>query len=109
MRVLRFIVNNNTIRQDPNCDFSGLFPGQEKEVMAEFEFSPEWKSGTKVAAFWSILGAEYPPQELIDGETCMIPIEALQRPAFKMQILGKHKGKRIETATITVYQSGGRA
>ena len=27
MKTLRFIVDNQTIRKDPYCDFSGLVPG----------------------------------------------------------------------------------
>ena len=108
MRVLSFIVNGTNIMQDPDCDFSGLFPGRETEIMAEFDFSPEWRNMIKVAAFWSVIGTEYPPRELIDGETCMIPIEALQKSAFKVQVLGKSKQKYIETAKITVHQSGGK-
>lgn len=108
MRLLRFIVSNDMIMRDPECDFSGLFPGRETEVMVEFDFSPEWNNMVKVAAFWSIIGTEYPPQKLVDGETCMIPVEALQRPAFKMQILGRNKHKYIETQKIIVHQSGGK-
>lgn len=109
MRVLRFIVDDTTIRQDPDCDFSGLFPGRNDEVIAEFEFSKDWESMVKVIAFWSLLGAEYPPQELMGDDTCMIPVEALQRYAFKMQVIGKYKGKRKETNNITIRQSGGKA
>ena len=108
MRVLRFIVDNTTIREDPSCDFSGLFPGRNDEVMAEFEFSKEWKSAVKVVAFWSLLGAEYPPRELNEDDTCMIPIEALRTYAFKMQIIGKVNGKRKETKKFMIRQSGGK-
>ena len=108
MRVLRFIVKGTTIMQDPDCDFSGLFPDRNNEVIAEFDFSKEWGNGIKVAAFYSLLGAEYPPQELMGDDTCMIPIEALQHYAFKMQILGKYNGKRVETNKIVIRQSGGK-
>lgn len=108
MRTLKFIVDNKTIKQDPACDFSGLFPSTEKNVMAEFTFSSEWKSAIKVIAFWSILGSEYEPQALKDGKSCMIPVEALARPAFKIQILGKKGNSKIATNKLTVYQEGGK-
>ena len=41
MRTLEFIVNNKSIIRDPDCDFSGLFPGTEKCIMAHFSFSEE--------------------------------------------------------------------
>lgn len=109
MRVLKFIVDGKTIRQDPSCDFTGLFPGTETSVVAEFSFSPEWKTGVKVAAFWSMMGSEYPPQELKDGKSCMIPTEALKRAAFKVQIFGKPNGVTTSTDKMTVYQRGGKA
>lgn len=108
MRVLRFIIAGKAIRPDPTCDFEGLFPGQNDNVEAEFEFSPEWDDRIKVVAFWSMLGNEYEPQALDEYNTCKIPIEALKRPAFKIQMLGKHRGEITETNRLTVYQRGGK-
>ena len=108
MRTLRFIVNGNTIKPDPNCDFSGLFPGREPHVNAEFEFSKEWQSCIKVVGFWSMLDAEYTPQQLEDGFSCMIPTEALERPAFKMQVFGGRKGINLQTNKIVILQAGGK-
>lgn len=113
MRTLRFIVDGTSIKQDPNCDFSGLFPGKNPDVQAEFVFSSEWENATKVAAFWSILDKEYEPQVLEDGESCAIPSEALSRASFKIQVLGK-KGKtrwstsKLSTNKLTIRQTGGR-
>lgn len=108
MRILKFIVANNSIVQDPKCDFSGLFPGRNKNVIARFDFSSEWDTSAKVVAFWSILGNEYTPQLLDEKSTCLIPSEALERPAFKMQVLGKTKHKQMETNKLIVYQYGGK-
>lgn len=108
MRVLRFIVDGTTIRQDPTCDFSGLFPGREEQMQAEFVFSPDWKSRTKVAAFWSILDKEFPPQVINDDGNCIIPIEALNKVVYKVQVIGRYKNTRIKTDCVTVYQSGNR-
>ena len=106
-RTLRFIVNGQTIMQDPSCSFSGLFPGAENHVLAEFVLSPEWKNRAKVVAFWSVLGKEYPPQVLNDTNVCEIPREVLKRPSFKIQILGKRRGQIFETNKLTIYQRGG--
>lgn len=107
MRNLKFIVNSDTIIQDPSCDFSNLFPGRNPDVQAEFTFSPEWKNRAKVVAFWSILDKEYQPQVLNDENVCQIPEEVLKRPAFKMQLLGKYRGRTFKTDKLTVYQRGG--
>jgi hypothetical protein len=63
MQTLKFIVDGQTIKPDPECDFSGLVPS----MQAEFTFSKEWESTPKVVAFYSRLGNEYPPQSLKDG------------------------------------------
>lgn len=90
MRTLKFIVEGQTIKPDPRCDFSGLVPGLQGHLQAEFTFSKEWISTPKVVAFYSRLGNEYPPQVLKDGKTCIIPAEALQKRIFKVQVLGKN-------------------
>ena len=112
MRILRFIVDNKTIKQDPSCDFTGLFPGRNPDVKAEFVFSKEWDNMVKVVAFWSILDNEYEPQVLIDN-CCSIPKEALSRASFRIQVLGR-KNKpsftktTLETNKLTIRQTGGK-
>lgn len=107
MRVLRFIVTGQVLEPDPNCDFDGLFPGRDMDVEAEFELSSEWESMIKVAAFWSMLGKEYPPQVLDEYDTCVIPEEALSKPTFKVQLFGKGRSNALRTNTVTIYQRGG--
>lgn len=109
MRILKFIVDDQIIKQNPKCDFSNLVPGTEQYVQAEFSFSPEWNGYTKVAAFWSLFGKEYPPQVLKDGKTCIIPTEALKRRAFKIQIVGKKKDTKMTTNKIQINQNGGES
>ena len=107
MRTLKFIVECQIIRQDPNCDFSNLVPGTEGYLRAEFSFSQEWKGCTKVASFWSAVGDEYPPQVLADGASCLIPAEATQKYAFKIGVVGKSSHTRIVTNKVIVKQNGG--
>lgn len=104
MRTLKFIVEGQIIRPDPNCDFSGLVPGTNQYIRAEFAFSKEWISVPKVAAFYSRLGTEYQPQALNDGRSCVIPTEALKKRRFKIRILGKNG---LVTNRVEVEQEGG--
>ena len=104
MRTLKFIVEGQIIKPDPECDFSGLVPGTDGYLLAEFTFSNEWKSVPKVVAFYSRLGNEYTPQPLMEGNHCMIPKEALRRRIFKMQILGKNG---LLTNKLEIDQKGG--
>lgn len=108
MRTLHFIVDGKTIKQDPTCDFGGLFPGKNSSIRAEFTFSSEWDNKVKVAAFWSVLDAEYEPQKLDDDMSCLIPAEALAKPTFKIQVLGKKGKDRLDTNKLTVRQTGGK-
>lgn len=108
MRTLKFIVDKQTIRQDPTCDFTGLFPGTENYLRVEFSFSQDWNDMVKVAAFWSTLGMEYEPKVLKDGKSCIIPTEALTKASFKIQVLGKKGNNRLTTNKLTINQTGGR-
>lgn len=112
MRKLSFIVNNESIQKDPSCNFSGLFPGKNPDIEAEFSFSDEWNNTVKVVAFFSMLDAEYEPQVLVDN-SCKIPKEALSRAAFKIQVIGKKTrtsfGKdKLKTDKLTIRQTGGK-
>ena len=109
MRTLKFIVEGQNLKQDPNCDFSGLFPGKNPHILAEFTLPPEWKTGLKVVAFHSILGKEYPPKPLNEDGTCEIPVEALDMPVFRIQLLRKYRTTTTMTNELTVYQKGGKA
>lgn len=106
-RTLRFIINGQTITQDPSCDFSGLFPGTENYLQAEFDFSQEWESTVKVVGFFSDMGREYEPQALNSNKTCVIPTDALKNRIFKIQIIGKNNKYTLRTNKLAVVQKGG--
>lgn len=107
MRTLKFIVEGQVLKPDPNCDFSGLVPGSEKYLRAKFDCSSEWNNCVKVAGFWSRLGNEYPPQVLTDN-ACDIPADALGSKYFKIQLIGKRKdGFKLQTNKLEICQNGG--
>lgn len=108
MRTLKFLVNGEVIKQDPSCDFSGLFSDKDSGVCAEFIFSSEWNDKIKVAAFWSMLDREYEPQALDDKNACVIPSEAFTRASFKIQVLGIGGRERLTTNKLVVLQTGGK-
>ena len=107
MKTLKFIVDGQSITLDPECDINSLVPGTDGYVKAKFTFSREWNQCVKVAAFYSNLGAEYPPQALKYGEVCDIPPEALKKSIFKVKVFGKKKDYTICTNKVTVRQKGG--
>lgn len=108
MRTLKFIVEDQIIRADPECDFNNLVPGTDGYLQAVFTFSKEWNNCVKVATFYSQMGTEYDPQILRDGKTCMIPAEALKRRIFKVQVNGRgQNSKKLTTNRLAVRQNGG--
>ena len=108
LRTLKFIVDGQSIKQDPDCDFSGLVPGTAGYLRAEFAFSPEWDNTTKVIGFFSNLGVEYEPRFLGNTRSCIIPSEALAKRIFKIRVIGKTKdGIKLTTNKVAVCQKGG--
>lgn len=106
MRKLKFIVDGQIIKQDPECDFGNLIPGSSGYLVADFAFSKEWNGTVRVAAF-SNVKKECPPQILKDGHSCIIPEEALKSKVFYINVLGKNKDSKIKTNKVKVVQNGG--
>lgn len=107
MRTLNFIVEGQTIRQDPDCDFTNLIPGSSGYLRAKFKFSNEWDKTTRVVAFYSNLGREYLPQVLANDMSCVIPPEALRKSVFKVQVIGRKNELMLRTNRVVVHQKGG--
>lgn len=108
MRILKFIVDQQTLKKDPMCDFSGLTKGTKGYLKAQFSFSKEWNGCTKVVGFYSSYGDEYRPQVLDKDNSCMIPDEALKRETFFIKVIAKRNKFLITTNKFKVTQNGGR-
>lgn len=107
MRTLKFIIDDQNISLDPKCDLTGLVPGTNGYLEASFSFSSEWDGCAKVAAFFSNLGREFTPQ-VINGSTCAIPSEALEKSVFKVQVIGQKGKYNLSTNRVVVHQRGGK-
>lgn len=108
MRVLRFLVRGQVISKDPDCDFDGLVPGSDGYLKAEFRFSPDWDGYKKVIGFSNVFHtAEFQPQVLEDGLSCIIPAEALKRKRFVLWVVGKNATEKKTTNDILIRQNGG--
>ena len=106
MRKLKFIVDNQIIKQDPDSNFNDLVPGTEGYLRVEFSFSPEWNGFSKSVAFSSPMGKKYSTEILRDGKSCAVPIEALKRRSFKIQVIGEKSRLKITTNKMAVSQNG---
>ena len=107
MRTLKFIVDQQIVKKDPLCDFSGLVVGTVGYLKAQFVFSKEWNNCVKVAGFYSANGEEYQPQVLDETGSCYIPEKALKKRSFKIQVFGKKEGYFILTNKVEIIQDGG--
>lgn len=101
MRVLKFNVNAQRLKKDPNCDFANIVAGTSGYLKAHFTFSSEWDNSIKVARFWRS-GKEY-AVELRDDE-CYIPTEALTGMTFGVSVLGQYATHRITTNRVLIRQ-----
>lgn len=103
MRILKFMVDDQSIKKDSSCDFKGLVPGTKGYLEAHFQFSDEWK-GCKRAAVFTVLGKEH-AVPLINGK-CEIPEKALTWKIFSIKVVGIRDGYRITTNKVEVLQDG---
>ena len=106
IRTLKFIVNGQIIEKDPNCDFSNLIPGTEQYLKLEFLFSPEWNGYDKVVQF-KRFKQEFAPQVLVDGKSCLIPVDAAKQKMFNIKVLGRKDKTKLNTNSVLVVQDGG--
>lgn len=103
MRILKFVVSRQSIKPDPTCDFSDIVLGTEGYLEASFSFSKEWNGCGKIAVFTK-LSKEYPVR--LEGDTCIIPAEALTFRNFYVSVIGVRPGYRINTDKAEVLQHG---
>lgn len=103
MRILKFIVDGQKIRTDPECEFSNLIPGTKGYLEAQFVLSSEW-IGCKVAASFWRYDKEYPV--LLKNGQCEIPEEVLKGKEFSVSLTGMKKDYVITTGKIKVKQEG---
>ena len=107
MRTLRFLVDKQIIKQDPECDFSNLIPGTSGYLEAEFNFSEEWNGFIRIVTFSSPLGNEYDDYCILkDGKTCILPSKPLEKDSFKIKVTGIKGEDKITTDYVTVKQGG---
>lgn len=103
MRELKFIVKQQRIRKDPDCDFSNLVAGSKGYLKAAFRFSPDWSGCKKAASFW--FGEEEHATLLDELGCCMIPEAAITGELFEVSVTGiKPDGYTIKSGKTKVRQ-----
>lgn len=106
MRTLKFNIDGQVLKLDPECDLSGLVPGTEGYLQAEFNFSNDWAGTTKTVQFFRGYGG-YAKAGLKDGKSCMIPASAAKGRKFDIRVVGEKRGSTLITNRVTIVQDGG--
>lgn len=102
MRVLEFIVEGQTVKRAPGCDFSGIVAGSSGYLFARFRFSPEWDGCKKVATFRAKGEDHHAP---LARDLCLIPEEALTSSTVLVTVHGRRPGYSIDTNQTTIPQT----
>lgn len=102
MRVLDFIVTQQTLTRDPLCDFSGLVAGSRGYLSARFRFCKEWAGCKRVAVF--VTGGKEYPVPLVNN-MCEIPAQVLTCSTVQVYVVGQRGTVRITTGTAAFPQA----
>lgn len=104
MRTLKFVVEGQSLRKDPACDFSGIVKGSKGYLQCSFSLSREWY-GCKIAtSFWSY-DKEIDAAAVVHG-VCQIPDDVTDRRRFGISLTGVKDGYRITTNKVWIEQEG---
>lgn len=103
-RVLSFIIEGQSIKKDPNCDFTGLVSGTKGFYQAKFTFDKEWKEYKRIAIFKARNITKFIP--IIDG-TCPIPDEVTEHLNYRISVLGQNGSQSIPTTEVSIRQNKG--
>lgn len=101
-RTLEFVVNEQQLEKDPNCNFRDIVAGSKNYLIAHFTFSKEWDGCVKAASFWR---GETEKAVLLDEDNrCVIPSEVLVGATFAVTVRGKKGDLEIPTNRVIVRQ-----
>lgn len=102
MRKLRFLVNGQTIKPDPSCDFSGIVANSVGYLCAEFKLDSAWTGCQVAASFWN---GKNEHAALLQKGVCEIPSKALvNRELVGVSLVGVKDNYKIATNKIYFKQ-----
>lgn len=100
-RKLRFIIDGQEIKKEPDCDFSNIVANSRGYLIASFTFLGDWNGMQKVGLFYKY-GKEY-AEKIVNNE-CIIPAEALTYTNFQVGVCGVKGDTRVFTSKASVEQ-----
>ena len=91
MQTLTFCVERDRIKKHSTFDGDTLYLDPKEPIQIRFIFSPDWDEyPLKVVGFYNRKREELTPQVLLDENTCVLPVEALDDGIFYIKILGQN-------------------
>lgn len=102
MRTLKFIVKNQKLQKDKDCDFSKIIKGSKGYLRLFFSLPEEWKKLNIAVSFYR-RGREIDAKILENGY-CDVPDSVSNFNHFSISLTGAKKGYRITTEKITIDQ-----
>lgn len=105
MRELIFDVEQQRLKRNPECDFSGIVAGSEGYLRAKFNFlSEDWNNCVKIASFISPCIEGDIGVMLDENNSCDIPPEATMPEEFAVSVIGSKPDYKIPTNNIRIKQ-----
>lgn len=104
MRTLKFNIEGQRIKKNPECDFSGIIAGTKGYLDCEFEFSREWAGLAKAAVFKAADYVKYMP---LVNNRCSIPDEVTDSTRIHVSVVGKDNTMMLSTNTAVILQHRG--
>lgn len=104
VRTLSFLIKDQIIEKDPDCDFSGLVAGTKGYYVAKFSFSESWTNYKKIAVFKNRSTTKFVP---IINDMCQIPDEITTSLLYRVSVVGNTRDISIPTTETFVTQKRG--
>lgn len=105
MRTLKFKIDGQRIKKDPECDFSGLITGSKGYLECEFEFTRDWAGLAKAAIFET---GDYVKYQPLVNNRCNVPDEVTDSTKIHVHVFGKDNTMVLSTNTAVILQHRGK-
>lgn len=103
MRTLKFLVEKQRLKKNPDCDFSMIVAGSVKYLKLKFQFSPEWNECKKAVSFW--VGDVEHAVILDENDECYVHEVVTNESVYRISVTGvRPDGYTITSSKWTISQ-----
>lgn len=105
MRILKFIVEGQTLRKDPECDFSHIIKGSKDYLGCSFKLPADWRN-IPLAATFTHYGKEICASPVFSG-ACLVDNSVTDYKNFKISLTAIKNGEIVRTNAVKIWQEEG--